>query len=158
MLGRGRTVILAVFGVCAAVAVAVAAAVATDDAAELGGGVEHPYAYPVLTQDDLAGSPAANIERLRIPDDVLDGMSSADLAWAVLDFPYLGNVYASSQIDGGTDFLRDQCDALDALLERDDAVEALQSVRAAFVAADGETTEQWGGLKLDTLDLVIATF
>jgi hypothetical protein len=158
VLRTTRIVISAAAAVCVLAAGAAVVAVTARDDPQPDGGIEHPYAYPELTQDDLAGDVATNIERLQVPDDILDEMSSEALVWTVLDFPYVGNFFASSQVDGGTDFLRGQCNALDALLERDDAEDALRSVRAAFVAADGVATEQWGTLKLEILDQIIATF
>ena len=103
---------------------------------------------------DYAGDPATNIELLRIPQDVLDEMTTEALAWSVVGFPYFGNFAASSQLGGGVDFLRPQCDALDALLERDDAAEAVQRVRAAF--EDGAVTDEFPLMKLELLNQILA--
>lgn len=113
--------------------------------------VTEPYTYPDV---DFAGDPAANIEMLRIPADELGEMTTEALAWSVVDFPYFGNFLASSQVGGGVDFLRPQCDALDALLERDDAEAAVQAVRAAF--AGGEVEDEFGELKVMLLDEILA--
>lgn len=109
------------------------------------------YDYPAV---DLAGDPAANIEQLRIPADALEGMSTAALVWSVLDFPYVGNAFASSQANGEVAFLATQCDALAALLGRGDAASAVDAVREAY--ADAGSAEQLDPLKARVLDLVAA--
>ncbi len=113
--------------------------------------ITEPYAHPAV---DFAGDPAANIEALRIPAAVLDGMTTEALAWSVVDFPYFGDFTASSQINGGVDFLRPQCDALDALLERDDAAAAVREVRAALAADDA--ADDFAELKIMLLDEILA--
>ena len=55
-------------------------------------------------------------------------MTTSALVETVLDFPYFGNFLASNRIDGGVDLLRGQCNALDELLDRDDAEAEIRAV------------------------------
>lgn len=111
------------------------------------------YDYPAV---DLSADPAANIERLRVPADVLDAMSTEALVWSVLDFPYVGNALASSQSGGEVAFLAGQCDALAALLRRDDAADAVAAVRADYVDGADVDAGRFGELRTRLLDLVAA--
>ena len=114
---------------------------------------EGAYDYPAV---DFAGDPQANLELLRVPDDVLDEMSTQALVWSVLDFPYVGNAFASSQANGEVAFLAGQCDALAALLGRDDAAAAVDAVRAEYVEGGDAGADELGELKTTLLDLIAA--
>lgn len=114
---------------------------------------DEAYDYPAV---DVSDDPAANLELLRVPDDVLDDLSSEALVWSVLDFPYVGNAFASSQANGEVAFLAGQCDALAALLGRDDAAAAVDAVRAEYVEGGSADADEFGELKVRLLDLVAA--
>lgn len=114
---------------------------------------DEAYDYPAV---DVSDDPAANLELLRVPDDVLDDLSTEALVWSVLDFPYVGNAFASSQANGEVAFLAGQCDALAALLARDDAAAAVDAVRAEYVEGGGADADEFGELKVRLLDLVAA--
>lgn len=141
----------AVAAVAAALACAALAGCTADDAAAEAR--DEAYDYPAV---DFADDPATNLERLRVPDDVLDAMSTEALVWSVLDFPYVGNAFASSQTDGEVAFLAGQCDALAALLRRDDAAEAVAAVRAEYVEGGDADAGRFGELRTRLLDLVAA--
>lgn len=126
------------------------AACSADDVGSAADARAEAYDYPVV---DLADDPAANIERLQVPDDVLDELSSEALVWSVLDFPYVGNAFAADQLHGEVAFLAGQCNALDTLLGRDDAAAAVDAVRTAIVDGDAES-EQLGEMELRLLDLI----
>lgn len=114
---------------------------------------DEAYDYPAV---DVSDDPAANLELLRVPDDVLDDLSTEALVWSVLDFPYVGNAFASSQANGEVAFLAGQCDALAALLGRDDAAAAVDAVRAEYVEGGSADADEFGELKVRLLDLVAA--
>ncbi len=114
---------------------------------------DEAYDYPAV---DLADDPAANLERLRVPDGVLDAMSTEALVWSVLDFPYVGDAFASSQTDGEVAFLAERCDALAALLQRDDAAAAVDAVRAEYVDGGDADAGRFGELRTRLLDLIAA--
>lgn len=111
------------------------------------------YDYPAV---DVADDPAASIELLRIPRDALDDMSTEALVWSVLDFPYVGNAFASNRANGEVAFLAGQCDALEELLGRDDGAGAVDAVRGEFVDSGAAASDRFGELKVRLLDLVAA--
>lgn len=151
---RGRAA-----GLLAVAAIAVGGLTACDDGGSDGGGVsaadarEDAFVYPEV---DFGEDPLANIERLQVPDEELAGMSTEALAWTVLDFPYFGNAFASNQSDGQVAFLAGQCNALDALLRRDDAADAVEAVRQEFVDSGAVAAEEFGEMKLEVLELIAA--
>ena len=87
---------------------------------------------------------------------MLDELSTEALVWSVLDFPYVGNAFASSQANGEVAFLAGQCDALAALLGRDDAAPAVDAVRTEYVEGGSADADEFGELKARLLDLVAA--
>lgn len=113
--------------------------------------ITEPYNYPDV--DFHAEDTTSNIEMLRIPQETLDAMSTEALVWSVLDFPYFADFLASSEVGGGVAFLRVQSDALDALLEREDARPIVRQVREEF--GDGEAEDEFAALKAMLLEEIL---
>ena len=63
----------------------------------------------------------------RIPDEKIKDMSTEQLVSAYLNYPLLGDMYAYNTTEMGFEALRSQCNALDELLSRKDAGEAILS-------------------------------
>ena len=145
--GRRRPVLVLVLA-------AAALAGCSDDGAAVSAAEARADAY-AYTAVDFGGDPQANIELLRIPEEELADLSTPALVWSVLDFPYVGNAFASSQAGGEVAFLAEQCDALDELLERDDAHEAVLAVREEY-SANGAAEDEFSIMKLRLLDLMVA--
>ena len=79
------------------------------------------YEYPDMRDIwDFEDSVAA----CRIEQDILNSMSTEELAQAVVDYPLLTLHYASSQINN-TDLIQGYCDAYFEILNRENAKEAL---------------------------------
>lgn len=129
------------------------AACTADDGGSAADARDEAYDYPAV---DFADDLRVNLERLGIPDEVLDAMSTEALVWSVLDFPYVGNAFASNQANGEVAFLATQCDALRALLGRADAAAAVDAVRSEYAEGGSADDDESGELKLRLLDLVAA--
>ena len=65
------------------------------------------------------------VEACRIPEEVLNRMSNQGLAEAVSDFPLLGNILVYDTMENCYKSLLLQCDALRALTNRKEGMEAL---------------------------------
>ena len=85
------------------------------------------YVYPITPDDPGwdSHSPAELRELLRIPEETLDQMDSAQLVQAVFDYPYLIDLFLYSTHEQGLNALLSECDALSALILRDDAAKTL---------------------------------
>jgi len=92
------------------------------------GAVDEPYEYPTLSPEIMSAGPMEALPYLQVPDDTLTRMSTGALVETVLDFPYAVNVLAYSTTQEGVDHLREQCNALDELMKRDDAEAEIRAV------------------------------
>ena len=82
------------------------------------------YVYPVLpgTEEWLAlPDHSARLQACQIPEDVFAGMSTKDLAASVLDYPFLGDLYAFNTARGWFQCLTDNFNGLQELRKRPDA-------------------------------------
>lgn len=154
---RRRTLVIAATaaGVLLAAGAATAVLAADGHRGAEGPAADAAYDYPELTDADRA-DPTAAIERLQIPADRLEAMTSEALVRSVLEFPYMGNAFASNELNGEVAFLAEQCNALAALLERPDAADAVAAVRTTFVDGGEVETAEYGAMKLELLDLIAA--
>lgn len=82
------------------------------------------YEY-AITPDDSEwselGSVEAKIEACRIPEEILKSMTAEQLLQAVLDFPFIYDIFAYDSLADGVEQLAEISDAYAELLSRDNA-------------------------------------
>lgn len=86
------------------------------------------YIYPITPDDEewnLLGSTSHKIEACRIPSDILSKMTNEALVKAVLEFPFITDVYAYSNEVEGVISIEEKCDAYAELLRRENAKDFL---------------------------------
>ncbi|MFE4467021.1 hypothetical protein ACFRCR_18085 [Oerskovia sp. NPDC056781] len=108
---------------------------------------DETFHYSLTPESDPAAwashDPAELVELLRVPDEILDALTTAELVDAVLDYPFLGNYLAQSTPEQGLDTLCSESDALAALLVREDAAAEIGlALDEADDMSDGLTTVQ----------------
>ncbi len=102
------------------------------------------YQYP-----SISGYSASVGKKLcRIPEETLKEMSNEELAQAVVDYPYLVDVFALEGSDTLSDSFADISDAYNELLSRENGLQAL-SEKADQLYEEGE--EAWA----DALTILI---
>lgn len=82
--------------------------------------------YPINIFDDEWNKLETNeemVEITKVPDELLEGLSTAELLKLVEDYPLLGNIYCYGLSLDGLHKLADECDALGEFLERDDSLD-----------------------------------
>lgn len=86
------------------------------------------FEYPI-TPDDEAWKELESIEEkikvCRIPDEILKKMTDEQLIQAILDFPFLYDVFLAPTEEAGVESLKEICDAYAELLTRPSAKEDL---------------------------------
>lgn len=90
--------------------------------------INTPYEYPIQpgTEEWIAlGSFVNRVQACRIPDEVLDRMSTQALVETFLHFPFLSNMMIYNSMSIGFQNVRCQSDALGELLMREDGAQAL---------------------------------
>lgn len=88
------------------------------------------FEYSITPEDamwDEFGTVEDKIEACRIPQNVLNSMTDEQLVQAVLDFPFLCDVFLYSSTEEGVQNLEEICDAYAELLRRDNAKEILMN-------------------------------
>lgn len=93
------------------------------------------------------------LDLLRIPQDILDNMSTEEIAYAVFEFPFLSNITLYNNINTGLDSLKTESDAYCELLTRSDAKETLLEIAQEYTNPSKYTNEQFEYLAEHYLDL-----
>lgn len=86
----------------------------------------------------------------QIDTEILENMSTEELAKAVADYPLMINIYAYDSMEQGVEAIRRQFDGIDELLERNEAIEGLCAYLEKF--SDREEASKLGenfGMKCD---------
>ena len=86
------------------------------------------FEYPITPEDaewHEIESVEEKIEVCRIPADILCKMTNEQLYEAIMDFPFLVDVFIAPSIEAGIESLERTCDAYCELLRRDDVQEFL---------------------------------
>lgn len=92
--------------------------------------VSEPYAYPTVPGSEewkSFGSHTQMIEACQVPEDILENMTTAALLETVLNYPLLIDVFNFEDESLGYDTLRENCNVLQAFLEREDAKTVFES-------------------------------
>lgn len=90
--------------------------------------VEYVSIYPVQPDDPEWAALTSASEMLaacRVPAEVIDALSTPQLVEAVLDYPMRIYIILFDDYQTGLEVLEGQCDALAALMEREDAASAI---------------------------------
>ena len=119
----------------------------------MGKNVSKYYEYPITPEDSEwkeLGTVAEKIEACRIPIDTLEQMTEEELVQAILDFPFLTDLFVSAVLPPSLDFFGDECDAYKELLERENGKEALMEKLKEF-PKDGSVETQYQGDALRVL-------
>ena len=110
------------------------------------------YEYPITPEDSEwkeLGSVAEKIEVCRIPKETLEKMTEDELVQAVLDFPFVVDLFVSSTGVPALDVFEDECDAYKELLQRENGKEALMEKLKELPKDDSvETTYQADALRV----------
>lgn len=86
------------------------------------------FEYPITPDDPEwkeLGSVRNKIEACRIPTEILDKMTDEQLIQAILDFPFLIDLFLVNSKEDGVKSLERTCDAYRELLSRSSAKDAL---------------------------------
>lgn len=81
------------------------------------------YVYPV----DSVAATNYNIEKCRIPQTVLDSMTSEQVAQAVVDYPFLTSWFVSSTVQTDTKMICERSDAYAEIIKRPDGKDVMLS-------------------------------
>lgn len=101
------------------------------------------YEYPITPEDSEwheLGDVSAKIEACRIPQEVLDAMTDEELLQAILDFPFLGDLFVSSQYPQEIGFFEEECDAYREILTRENAKTVI--FEKIEVLSNGESVDE----------------
>ena len=85
--------------------------------------------YPVTPIDEMWQSLFTTTERVdacRIPDEILDKMTTLQLLLAAIDYPMSGTLYMYSDMETGFEVLTEYCGALEELLSRADCMKTVK--------------------------------
>lgn len=87
------------------------------------------YEYPITinSADWFEYSVLEKVEMLKIPQAVLEKMSDDAVVQAVLDYPYLVDIFAYNDIQEGYESFANYCSAFGELLKRDSAIQLLET-------------------------------
>ena len=116
------------------------------------------FEYPIVpgTEEwDKLGSVANKVAACRIPQDILSKMTNEQLIDAILDFPFLYDIFAYSTEEEGVKSLEYICDAYLELLNRDDAKDSLvetMNQRSKTRSIDQSISDE---IKNDALSILI---
>ena len=80
------------------------------------------YVYPITPEDeewDRIDSVEEKIEACRIPQELLNEMTNEELYQAIMDFPFLCDIFVATSQEEGVESLEKTCDAYRELLSRD---------------------------------------
>ncbi len=116
------------------------------------------YSYPISVDSEewFEYSVREKVEMLRIPDFILNSMTDEMLVQAIVDYPYLVDIYLYGEsVADGIDISRTYFSALDELLSRQTAAQAL-STFGLNVADVNITNYQAGSEDRDYHDLFVA--
>lgn len=80
---------------------------------------------PGTTAWEELGTFSRRLDACRIPEEILDAMTTDALVDAVVNFPFLLNLMVYDSVSDGFDCLLSQCDALKELLTREDGADKL---------------------------------
>lgn len=86
------------------------------------------YLYPITPEDeewDELVSVEKKLEACRIDEKILKSMTNEALIQAIIDFPFLCELFCYNSYEKGVDVMSHICDAYRELLNRDDGKEAL---------------------------------
>ena len=86
------------------------------------------FEYPITPKDEEwsnLGSVQAKIEACRIPQEILDEMTNEQLYQAIMEFPFLVDLFIAPSEQEGVESLERTCDAYRELLSRDNAKDFL---------------------------------
>lgn len=87
---------------------------------------ENVYAIQPGTKEwDALGTVQNKKEACRIPDDILKDMTDEELIQAILDYPFLVDIFASFDYSKSVKSVSKDCDALKELLARDTVKDSL---------------------------------
>lgn len=116
------------------------------------GAVTH-YTYPITSESEdwLDYSVLEKAEMLRIPEETLKNMTDEALVTAIAEYPYLCDllVYGTG-IEDGIQTTRSYFSALDELLNRDTAQEALKTYGVRIVKEYSSKEQELGACLLMT--------
>ncbi|MGF0054714.1 hypothetical protein ACQRB4_01765 [Peptoniphilaceae bacterium SGI.097] len=110
-----------------AIVLSVLIMLAIPNAAQTKGSFE--YEYPLTPESPEWSSYHAYElqEKLNIPREQVASLNTRDLLALVLEYPFIGDVYAFHTVEDGIETIRKRFDPLDELLKRDDVAEAVYS-------------------------------
>lgn len=114
------------------------------------------YEYPVTSEDaewNSLGSVSEKIEVCRIPNDELESMSDEQLVQAVLDFPFLYDIFAAPNFEVGVSSLEEISDAYYELIGRESAKDALYA--ALLQLGEDADLSVEDEIKMDALAVLI---
>jgi len=116
--------------------------------------------YPVLPGSEEwneLGTVENKIEACRIPADILASMSDNELVQAIIDYPFVIDVFLVDDYRDAVDSLIANCDALNELLNRGTAKEAILGVlNQRYQYADANGCSGLEELQNDALCIIVA--
>ena len=88
-----------------------------------------PYEYPIYrgSKEWFALSPEERISAFRVPDDIINAMSTPALLETVISNPFFAHIYAYDTIIDGYDIVKGYVDGLQELVNRPDFETTLNS-------------------------------
>lgn len=116
-----------------------------NETAEISGGVwisENEAIYPVTHEDeewDELYLIQDRVDICQLSDVAINAMTTYDLLRAVEQYPLLGTMYMYTDMQEGFDILVSQCNALKALLEREDCLSAVMSEYQSYKIPEKKT-------------------
>ncbi len=110
------------------------------------GALGETYEYGITPADSEwseLGTVEEKVEACRISEDLLEAMTDEQLLQAILDFPFIIDVYAYSSIEMGVESIEDICDAYAELLKRDTALDSfMEEASYRMTGLDQVSTEE----------------
>ncbi len=118
---------------------AVAAEVTANEDVSIMEEAAESYVYAVVPEDEEWNEMETveeKVEACRIAEDDLESMTDEQLIRAILDYPFIYDIFAYSDYATGVNSLQDICDAYAELLSRSTALESLLLEVESRPAAD----------------------
>lgn len=116
------------------------------------------YKYPVTAEDakwNSFESVEEKIEACRIERDILKAMSNEQLVQAVLDFPFLYDVFVTSSFEEGVKVFEKISDAYAELLSRDSAKDAMYDMLLQMKEKSSIKLSAENEVKMDALAILL---
>ena len=121
--------------------------------------IRYRYDINVSSADWFDYTVLEKSELLRIPQNILDGMSDLELLYAIADYPYFGDAFAYGIDKDGLDTFAEYCSAFNELRSRDSFIESLNRYGKAVIQEyESDSNDSFNKLRAELIGDLVAFY